>query len=70
MLHAFPLSLSVKTSTVAWGYSNRNRVDSRLRKELTATGIAPDLHRFPILIPTVTVWNQLRGKNRGFIVFI
>jgi hypothetical protein len=23
MLHAFPLSLPVKTSTVAWGYSNR-----------------------------------------------
>ena len=36
---------------------------SLFTKELTATGIAPDLHRFPF--SSRYIGNQLRGKNRG-----
>ena len=39
--------------------------DKQFKPDLTATGIAPDLHRTSLLIPVNDTGNQHRGKNKG-----
>lgn len=49
-----------------WNHSPLTIDHSQL--ELTATGIAPDLHRTSLLIPAMNAGNRYYSKSRGAIL--